>query len=440
MRKPVVEASTLMSPAISTITKILVLSVILFSNAAPGAQAERSLPRIAHAGGQIGNNTYTNSIDALDTNHSLGFRFFEMDLSLTTDQNVVCLHDWDESFTRSFGLPGKQAVSLGDFEQLVSTRSEFNKCTLKSLMKWLSEHSDSVVVTDAKERNLDALKIISEKYPELIDQVIPQIYHPGEYAATRKMGFERIIWTLYLYPEGSSAVLEHAAAMDLWAIAMDTDRADQQLALELEAMGVQSYVHTINKYADYLYFKSLGIEEVYTDSLAPQRQQKLKADTSVQISDSTFYQAKKARLRHLERRRNRFPDKPYLLYSLSEDFSAASVGHKQVENLRLSEGFLEFDATGNDPSLVFPALVAPRNEMEIFLQLEAPDSSRLEIFYATQAQPNYSESRKVSESLLRGGNEFVMAIYDASPITRIRLDPGTVPGAYRILRLEIRSN
>jgi glycerophosphoryl diester phosphodiesterase len=36
---------------------------------------------IAHAGGAINQQTYTNSLEALNANYAKGFRFFEIDLS-----------------------------------------------------------------------------------------------------------------------------------------------------------------------------------------------------------------------------------------------------------------------------------------------------------------------------------------------------------------------
>ena len=139
----------------------LALFAAAFGSAHLYAQSVSELPRIAHAGGQIGNATYTNSIEALNVNYDAGFRVFEMDFSFTSDRQLVCLHDWEESFERSFGRRRQALISLLEFEQLVRERSEFNKCTLASLMQWFSTHPQAILVTDVKESNLDALAVIS---------------------------------------------------------------------------------------------------------------------------------------------------------------------------------------------------------------------------------------------------------------------------------------
>ena len=48
---------------------------------------------IAHAGGTIEGQTYTNSREALLSSLDKGFRYIEIDLYMTTDSNVVCLHE-----------------------------------------------------------------------------------------------------------------------------------------------------------------------------------------------------------------------------------------------------------------------------------------------------------------------------------------------------------
>ena len=49
--------------------------------------------RVAHAGGGIDGETYTNSYEALDRAVNDGFRYLELDLSFTSDDQLVCIHD-----------------------------------------------------------------------------------------------------------------------------------------------------------------------------------------------------------------------------------------------------------------------------------------------------------------------------------------------------------
>ena len=64
-------------------------------------------------------------------------------------------------------------------------------------MQWFADHPQAFLVTDVKERNLDALEHIGSNYPQFLTRIIPQIYQPSEYTIVRELGFEKIIWTLY---------------------------------------------------------------------------------------------------------------------------------------------------------------------------------------------------------------------------------------------------
>lgn len=427
-----------MLPATKLTRSILVLLTLLVATRV-GAQPAPGLPRIAHAGGQIEGATYTNSLEALDANYAEGFRAFEIDFSWTSDQQLVCLHDWEESFERSFGLPATVPVTRQVFEQLVNEHSPFTKCTLASFMDWFSDHPDAVLITDVKERNVGALTHISTNYPQHLARIIPQIYQPDEYQPVTELGYEKLIWTLYIYPGGTLAVLENLPDMELWAVTMNTDRAQQNLPRELANFGIPTYAHTINNYADFLYLKSLGIDEIYTDGLSLGRERDLNDTSGLSLADSPLYKANEARKGDLAQRIELFFDLPTTHYSLAEDFDRASVTSNQITNLNLTAGRLEIAASGNDPYINFPSLENPASEIGIYIELDVPDSTVVEIFYTTQSNPAFSATHRTSERVAAGENRLVIDLNESSPITRVRLDPGTVAGDYLVKQFEIRS-
>jgi len=404
------------------------------------AQEDTGLPRIAHAGGQIDEATYTNSLEALNASYTAGFRAFEIDFSWTSDGHVVCLHDWEESFERSFALPPTGALSLAEFQQLVQDRSAYEKCTLSSLMQWLEVRPDTVLVTDAKERNIETLAHISAHYPQFLPRILPQIYQPEEYPSVRELGFGEPIWTLYEYPGGPVAVLDAIDNMELFAVAMNTRRAVQGLGLELDLRQIPSYVHTVNDFADWLYFQSLGVDEIYTDNLSRTRELELAATDLVTLQDSPVRRAMEARSRELARRKELFFTLPRIQYSLAEDFSLAGISTNQVAMLNFHDSRLDLTASGTDPYINFPPFAEPTLEIGIYVHVDVPDSTTLEVFYATQGHPGFSESLKLSEQTVVGSNEIVIGISAQDPITRFRIDPGTVAGNYTITRLEVRSH
>ncbi len=412
---------------------------MLWVSKASSSQSGLDLPRVAHAGGQLDGATYTNSLEALEKNYEAGFRAFEIDLSFTSDRELVCLHDWDESFTRSFDLPPASPVSLQEFERLVQERSSVTKCTLASLMHWFDEHHDAILITDVKERNLEALEHISTRYPQLLSRIVPQIYQPDEYESVKAFGFEQLIWTLYLYPGGTQSVLESLKDMTLWAVSMNSDRAQEDLPRRLDELGIPTYAHTINQYADLLYLRTRGIDEIYTDNLTIARETEIVKECRLAFRDSELFKASPNSEAGRTRSARRFGGRPRILFQLNRSFCAPDARTNQISDLTLDSDRLEIVATGRDPYISLPTFEHTVNELVVYVSLDSPDSTILEVFYATKDEPAFSAARRVSRRVEAGGNDLVLEISGSSPVTRLRLDPGAVAGVYRIENFEVRA-
>lgn len=227
--------------------------------------------RVAHAGGGINGKTYTNSFEALDANIQNGFQYFELDFSFTKDERLVCLHDWEHSFKRSFGFETDEKVTLKEFNALVKNKSEFHKCTADSLAEWMKENPAAYIVTDVKENNIEALMVMLQILPNAKVRVIPQVYDPVNLEAIKDLGFEKIIWTLYKFSGDNDEVLDWVEKFHTsMAVTMPKSRAQSTLPKELEERGIPSYVHTINtRQEEEKYIDKFGITELYTDFLLP---------------------------------------------------------------------------------------------------------------------------------------------------------------------------
>lgn len=224
------------------------------------------LKRIAHAGGGFQEQTYTNSLDALNAN-SPYFELFELDFSWTSDDQLVGIHDWDISLKSNFDLVLDEPPTLSEFEEMVKNNEKYQNFTIDTLIRWLELNPTKKIVTDVKQENVKALELLSKAYPDFDRRIIPQIYQPSEYQPVRDLGYDSIIWTLYAYGGENYQVLSHVEEMDLFAVTMPQDRATTGLANELLGVGVRSYVHTINTQEEFETFRQLGISEIYTDWL-----------------------------------------------------------------------------------------------------------------------------------------------------------------------------
>ena len=223
---------------------------------------------IAHAGGGINGKTYTNSFQALDFNYAKGFELFEIDFSWTSDNQLVCLHDWDKTPKWLLNYHDEKSLSLKEFNQLLHPELELKPCDLEGLNQWLLNHPKAFIVTDIKHNNLQGLELINRTIKNAKYKVIPQIYQPDQYQPTIDLGYPFIIWTLYQFPGDNKAAVKAYKQMDLFAITMPQHRAKQGLAKILNEPEIPTYVHTINNLAEAKnYQNKYGLSSVYTDFL-----------------------------------------------------------------------------------------------------------------------------------------------------------------------------
>jgi len=227
--------------------------------------------RIAHAGGGINGDTYTNSIEALDHNIKLGFRFFELDFNWTADGKLVCVPDYI-SFSSYIGRELQEIPILEEFIQLRDQYSKYKHCTLDELAEWMEKNPRAILVTDVKKDNVKALDVIAHRINRHESRVIPQIYHPSEYIQTQRMGYKKIIWTLYRYNySGTEDIINHITQMKLFALTMPIVWADEGLARVVSKFGLFTYVHTVNECSVLEHYQRAGIDEIYTDFLSPRK-------------------------------------------------------------------------------------------------------------------------------------------------------------------------
>jgi glycerophosphoryl diester phosphodiesterase len=230
---------------------------------------------IAHAGGGIDNETYTNSYEALNLNYSKGFKYFEIDFSFTKDQKLVCLHDWEKDFINSFKSNLKTPVLLSTFKELNNSYA-YTKCELTGLIKWMDKNKDAFIITDVKEDNMKALEIISINAKDKLDGFIPQIYNPKNFDDVQKLGFNKIIWTLYRYNGSNKDILDEIENFNgTVAITMPTYKLENNLLTKLKKQKISIYTHTINNKEEFKKLKEeFFIDNVYTDFLLPQKVEK----------------------------------------------------------------------------------------------------------------------------------------------------------------------
>jgi glycerophosphoryl diester phosphodiesterase len=125
---------------------------------------------IMHAlGGMEGKYSYTNSIDALVANYAEGYRLFEVDVSFTSDEQLVLAHSSDDLWTKKdweqrLGQPYDKDHPDADYDTFMSflIQGKFRATSFAELLDFMETHDDMFVMIDIGNRSYErTVKIYS---------------------------------------------------------------------------------------------------------------------------------------------------------------------------------------------------------------------------------------------------------------------------------------
>lgn len=185
---------------------LLIPSGVIAGLARPDTTFEReqvTIPWVAKAGGAFavrqGDETLvfgsSNSLEAVAQNYQRGVRWFEIDLSLTSDGQIACVPGWGQGFTNWFAGPEPdEPLTLAQFRQQTMKRgvTQLDGESLVSLAERLPE---ATFLLDS-----------ATSFPTLVEnwsipedrkhQFVPLLRDPSERDAVTRLGFDRLAITL----------------------------------------------------------------------------------------------------------------------------------------------------------------------------------------------------------------------------------------------------
>lgn len=166
------------------------------------------------------------------------------------------------------GFPLDFSVSKDEFLSC-KIYGEFKTMALEDLKEFFAAYEDFYVVTDSKDDNVEACRIIARDAPEFINRFIIQIYHASEYEKIRELGFKNIIYTLYRTSQEEreiSLLIDFAKSHSLIGFTYWYYFAETYLET-FSKNNIPSYIHTVNDKNEQAEFFNLGVDAIYTDSL-----------------------------------------------------------------------------------------------------------------------------------------------------------------------------
>jgi hypothetical protein len=140
---------------------------------------------IAHGGGSIDGSTFTDSLEAVESSISRGYRMIELDLQVTTDGFLVAAHDW-KSFRKRTGrgqdATSDEPLSLTQFKS-IPIEGRYTPLDEESIRAIFLKHPELILITD---------KI--RDFPRLVrafpfqERIIVEVFSPQDVAAAKASG------------------------------------------------------------------------------------------------------------------------------------------------------------------------------------------------------------------------------------------------------------
>lgn len=219
---------------------------------------------IAHAGGSIYGQAYTNSLEALNLAYANGYHQIEVDVIRSAEGELILAHDTTWITDLLIGKIGN--ITLHDFKN-TPARYGLTLMTFHELTVWMQQNRMVYIVLDKLE--FADYAEIAEKYPALVWRFVPQATQFDDYAKLKAIGYNKVIMTLYKTWYTEDQIVRFASQNYLWGLTMAYERFSTfSKKAELTRI-TQVYVHTINEKAVVDELANQGVAGVYTDTILP---------------------------------------------------------------------------------------------------------------------------------------------------------------------------
>jgi len=237
---------------------------------------------VAHSFGGIDGKNYTGSLEAFLYNYKMGHRTFEVDLQLTSDNELVSTHDWEAAED----LQGSFSTEVPDLEEFLSKPilDKYTPLSLANILTIMDEHKDMYIVTDSKdmawddvEKQINNILITAKKTgtESVLDRFVIQVYSPEHYEMVNKLySFKSYIFTLYMYWHDDDLkkfrkICEWCYSKNIHYITMWNYKYSPEVAQIAKDYNIEVFVHTENDVNQAKQFLARGAKGIYTDFIIP---------------------------------------------------------------------------------------------------------------------------------------------------------------------------
>lgn len=378
---------------------------------------------VAHALGGVGGYAYTNSLEAFECNYERGFRWFEVDLTLTADGQLVCFHPGNENLV---GLKKPlQQLTLAETAQ-VRYAGRYPVLGFSELLKATDRAGDVVLVTDTKtwsKAMIEAFERTVRASGAQRTRFALQSYGEQDIAAVKKLSdalHADILLTLYMSGADDPSVERLVKDYGVKAVVADMRRFTPWLAQRLHGLGVPVLVHTINDHRDIVRLARAGADGFYTDDYRPYSA----AQPRDTVADCAYTKGSSGDLTEWTERDLLRPG----------DYALGPCARRDVNRVELT-------SCGDQPAVSGPNLaVPPGRTLHVEIDVGAdPDGSGMwvEVVEKNRSQPARPREHLALQPSERRALTFDIALPNGSPGMEARLGLSSPADRLVIHRLNI---
>ena len=235
---------------------------------------------ITHALGGLDGYTYLNSRESFINHYDKGCRFFEVDLSQTSDGVWVCRHNWKEPMGQWEG-DKKKVLSAEEFWN-TPIYGKYTPMSFEDLLKLLDEYPDAFVTIDSKQYSVRNYQRTLEDYAQYreiainaglehtLGQIIPELYNSAMYSGTTLVykfpAYLYSLWQEYSIEELND-IADFCQANQIQAVSLYCEYWSEDVQKIFDERDILVYIYTINDEEKAREYVKAGAKGVCTDTL-----------------------------------------------------------------------------------------------------------------------------------------------------------------------------
>jgi glycerophosphoryl diester phosphodiesterase len=219
-----------------------------------------------------------NTLLAFRRSYAAGFRLFEVDISVTRDNQLICRHDTPDVDEDNF--------SFADFVAENRRLGKKGNCVFADLIHAVSAHPDIYIILDVKNRFNDAYRLMRQMIggSGLGRRFIPQLYDFSELPTFRRDGFfAGPIFTSYRSQYTTRQIMAYARQYDLPVVTLSDWRLRRLPPGDTVLRSRIVFGHPMDNLAGAKKWKAWGLRAIYTFTLSPSRAPSLYQDALSQL-------------------------------------------------------------------------------------------------------------------------------------------------------------